>query len=54
MSDRVLALLLTLAFFALLAAWVPILDFLQRRGRARKPAGRHPALRGSVTERHVG
>jgi predicted membrane metal-binding protein len=53
MSYQVLALLLTLAVFALLAAWVPLLDFLQRRWQARNPAGR-PALRGSVTQRHVG
>jgi hypothetical protein len=54
MSDQVLAVLLTLAVFALLAAWVPLLDFLQRRWQAGKPAGRHRALRGRVTERHVG
>ena len=53
MSDQVLAMLLTLAVFALMAAWVPLLDFLQRRWQLRRPAGRHPALRGSVTERHV-
>lgn len=54
MSDQVVALLLTLAFFALLAAWVPLLQFVQRRWQARKPAGRHRALRGRVTERRVG
>lgn len=36
MSDQVLALGLTIAFFALLAALVPLLDFLQRRRAARK------------------
>ena len=53
MSDQVFAFLLTLAVFALLTAWVPLLDFLQRRWQVRKPASRHPALRGSVTERHI-
>jgi hypothetical protein len=37
MSDSMLALQLTLAFFALLAAWVPFLDFLQRQWRVRRP-----------------
>lgn len=34
MSDQVLAVLFTLAVFVLLAAWVPLLDFLQRRWQA--------------------
>jgi hypothetical protein len=37
MSNQLLALMLTLAFFALLAAWVPFLDFLKRQRRERNP-----------------
>jgi hypothetical protein len=35
MSHSILALALTVAFFAVLAGWVPLLDFLQRQWQAR-------------------
>jgi hypothetical protein len=43
MSDQTLALLLTLALFAVMAAWVPFLDFLQRVARRRRTAEKTPA-----------
>jgi len=37
MSDERLALLLTILWFALMAAWVPFLDLVQRVVRGRNP-----------------
>jgi hypothetical protein len=42
MSDQALSLLLTFALFAVMAAWVPLLDFLQRVTRRRRVTGETP------------
>jgi hypothetical protein len=43
MSDQTLALSLTLALFAAMAAWVPLLDFLQRALRRRRVIAKNKA-----------
>lgn len=45
MSERLLALLLTLGFFLLVALWIPFLDMIVRIARRRRQAHRMRLLR---------